>query len=114
MGGEKWQQKRQSSRFPSPTSVNLAWCVAEDENQTCLIDMEFRAPGVMFMLGYKPEWDGVTEVLAGESDISLVIRQASCRRKCESSSLQRACLTLYEGSSLHARYLPQDYQERPR
>ena len=61
------------------TSVNLAWCLAEDGHATCLVDLDFRAPGVLVTLGCKTESDGVTEVLAGKSAISRVIRQVGAR-----------------------------------
>jgi capsular exopolysaccharide synthesis family protein len=57
------------------TSVNLAWCLAEGGRTTCLVDLDFRAPGVSFALGYQPEWDGVAEVLAEECSFSQAIRQ---------------------------------------
>jgi capsular exopolysaccharide synthesis family protein len=57
------------------TSVNLAWCLAESGRPTCLVDLDFRAPGVSLALGYQPGWNGGTEVLAGECSISEAIRQ---------------------------------------
>jgi capsular exopolysaccharide synthesis family protein len=66
---------------PSPgegktlTSVNLAWCLAEAGHRTCLVDLDFRAPGVAPTLGYSFDEDGVEDVLAGKRTISQSIRQ---------------------------------------
>src|SRR5215472_12502365 len=43
---------------PSPgdgktlTSINLAWSFAEAGNSTCLVDLDFRAPGISRLLHY--------------------------------------------------------------
>jgi Mrp family chromosome partitioning ATPase len=34
------------------TSVNLAWCLADAGHHTCLVDLDFRAPGISPALGY--------------------------------------------------------------
>jgi capsular exopolysaccharide synthesis family protein len=68
---------------PSPgdgktlTSTNLAWCLADTGRKTCLVDLDFRAPGLGRSLGYEiPEGDsGITEVLAGTSTLSHAIRR---------------------------------------
>ena len=59
----------------SVTSVNLAWCLAEGGRSTCLVDLDFRAPGVMATLGCRPGREGLTEVLAKKSTASQVMRQ---------------------------------------
>jgi capsular exopolysaccharide synthesis family protein len=66
---------------PSPgegktlTSVNLGWCLAEGGHRTCLVDLDFRAPGVSPTLGYDFEEDGVEDVLNGKITASEAIRQ---------------------------------------
>jgi capsular exopolysaccharide synthesis family protein len=70
---------------PSPgegktlTSVNLAWCLAETGQRTCLVDLDFRAPGIGPTLGFAFEEDGVEEVLAGKRTVSQSIRQLGDR-----------------------------------
>jgi capsular exopolysaccharide synthesis family protein len=64
------------------TSVNLAWCLAEGGRRTCLVDLDFRAPGVSSTLGFEPQWDGVTEVLAGECDVFDATRQIEGSSLC--------------------------------
>jgi capsular exopolysaccharide synthesis family protein len=61
------------------TSTNLAWCIADSGKHTCLVDLDFRAPGMGRALNYKiPEDDdGVAEVLMGTSSISKAIRRVS-------------------------------------
>jgi capsular exopolysaccharide synthesis family protein len=68
---------------PSPgdgktlTSTNLAWCIADAGRRTCLVDLDFRAPGFGRSLGYEipADDDGVAEVLTGTSTVSRAIRQ---------------------------------------
>jgi capsular exopolysaccharide synthesis family protein len=66
---------------PSPgdgktlTSVNLAWCLAEGGQDTCLVDLDFRAPGVAPTLGYSFDEDGIDDVLSGRRTVSQAIRQ---------------------------------------
>jgi capsular exopolysaccharide synthesis family protein len=80
---------------PSPgegktlTSVNLAFCLAEGGHETCLVDLDFRAPGVSSALGYQFEEDGIEDVLNGERTIVEAARQLGERplhvlgvRKC--------------------------------
>jgi capsular exopolysaccharide synthesis family protein len=61
------------------TSVNLAWCLAEGGHHTCLVDLDFRAPGVGFTLGTTFDEDGVEEVLTGKRSISQAVRQVGSR-----------------------------------
>src|SRR5258708_2057084 len=56
------------------TSLNLAWCLAEAGHQTCLVDLDFRAPGVSQALGYPIEEDGIEDVLSGKRTINQSIR----------------------------------------
>jgi capsular exopolysaccharide synthesis family protein len=70
---------------PSPgegktlTSVNLAWCLAEAGHRTCLVDLDFRAPGVSQALNYVFEEDGVEDILTGRRTINQSIRQLGDR-----------------------------------
>jgi Mrp family chromosome partitioning ATPase len=61
------------------TSLNLAYCLAEGGHRTCLVDLDFRSPGVCFSMGHEPEMDDVVEVLAEQSTISRAIRQIGDR-----------------------------------
>jgi capsular exopolysaccharide synthesis family protein len=66
---------------PSPgegktlTAVNLAWSLAEAGHKTCLVDLDFRAPGVSQALGVKITEDGVEDVLTGKRTIQQALRQ---------------------------------------
>jgi capsular exopolysaccharide synthesis family protein len=70
---------------PSPgegktlTSVNLAWCLAEAGHETCLVDLDFRAPGISPALNYVFEEDGVEDVITGRRTIGQSIRQLGNR-----------------------------------
>jgi capsular exopolysaccharide synthesis family protein len=70
---------------PSPgegktlTSVNLAWSLAEAGQRTCLVDLDFRAPGVSVALNYGFEEDGVEDVITGKRTISQAMRQLGDR-----------------------------------
>jgi capsular exopolysaccharide synthesis family protein len=61
------------------TSINLAWCMAEAGHHTCLVDLDFRAPGVTLTLGYATEEDGLEEVLTGKRTVHQSIRQVGDR-----------------------------------
>jgi Mrp family chromosome partitioning ATPase len=50
------------------TSMNLAWCLAQAGHNTCLVDLDFRAPGLAAALGITPE-HGVESVLSGRSTL---------------------------------------------
>jgi capsular exopolysaccharide synthesis family protein len=66
---------------PSPgegktlTSVNLSFCLAQGGHKTCLVDLDFRAPGVSLALGCEFEEDGIEDVLNGDRTIPECIRQ---------------------------------------
>jgi capsular exopolysaccharide synthesis family protein len=57
------------------TSVNLAWSLAEVGQSTCLVDLDFRAPGVSRALNHTFEDGGVEEVLEGQAKVQDLIRQ---------------------------------------
>lgn len=57
------------------TSVNTSWSLAKSGENTCLVDLDFRAPGVASALGHPPEVPGVETVLTGKSTIRESIRQ---------------------------------------
>jgi capsular exopolysaccharide synthesis family protein len=57
------------------TSVNLAWAFAESDHSTCIVDLDFRAPGVSRALNYKFADGGVKEVLEGDAEIHDVVRR---------------------------------------
>jgi capsular exopolysaccharide synthesis family protein len=61
------------------TSVNLAWCLADGGHHTCLVDLDFRAPGISPTLGYAFEEDGVEDILTGIRTISQSARQIKGR-----------------------------------
>jgi Mrp family chromosome partitioning ATPase len=61
------------------TSLNLAYCLAEGGHRTCLVDLDFRSPGVCLSMEYEAEMDDVVEVLAENSTISRAIRQIGDR-----------------------------------
>ena len=70
---------------PSPgegktlTSANLAWCLAEAGHQTCLVDLDFRAPGLSATLGLSVDEDGVEDVLRGERTVHHALRHVGDR-----------------------------------
>ena len=57
------------------TSVNLAWCLADASHHTCMVDLDFRAPGISPTLGYVFEEDGVEDILTGHRTISQSVRK---------------------------------------
>jgi capsular exopolysaccharide synthesis family protein len=61
------------------TSINLAWCLADGGHETCLVDLDFRAPSLADSLGYEVSADGLVEVLAGTANISDVMRKVEGR-----------------------------------
>lgn len=66
---------------PSPaegktlTSINLAWSFAEVGDSTCLVDLDFRSPGISRTLRFSFEAGGVQEVLQGKAEIDELIHQ---------------------------------------
>lgn len=61
------------------TSVNLAWCLADGGDQVCLVDLDFRAPGVSSAIDSKFEEDGIEDVLNGRRTVAEAIRQIENR-----------------------------------
>ena len=57
------------------TSINLAHCLAEAGHPTCLVDLDFRSPGISPQLGHEPEGFDVVDVLQGRASISQAVRQ---------------------------------------
>ena len=57
------------------TSINLAWCFANGGQQTCLVDLDLRAPGVADTLQYSVESGGIEDVLAGKSAVHESLRR---------------------------------------
>jgi len=61
------------------TSINLAWCMAEAGHRTCLVDLDFRAPGITPTLGCATEEEGLEEVLTGRRTVHQSVRQIGDR-----------------------------------
>lgn len=61
------------------TSINLAWSLAEGNFRTCLVDLDFRAPGTARTLEYTPEHGGVEDVLTGKRTIAQTLCQIGDR-----------------------------------
>lgn len=57
------------------TSVNLSWALADSGERTCLVDLDFRAPGVSQALGCSTGGDGIEDVLTGRRNL----HQAMCQ-----------------------------------
>jgi len=57
------------------TSVNLGWALAEAGHRTCLVDLDFRAPGVSRTLQCTFDEGGVQEVLEEKADIMELVCQ---------------------------------------
>jgi capsular exopolysaccharide synthesis family protein len=57
------------------TSVNTSWSLAKNGDNTCLIDLDFRAPGIAAALGHATEGAGVESVLTGKCTVRESIRQ---------------------------------------
>lgn len=61
------------------TSINLAWCLADGGLPTCLVDLDFRSPGVAPVLAWKPGEDAVEEVLSGRRKLAQALRPVGDR-----------------------------------
>ena len=57
------------------TSINLGLSLAEAGQSTCLVDLDFRAPGMSRALQYGFDGGGVEEVLEGKATIDDLMRQ---------------------------------------
>lgn len=56
-------------------STNLAWSLADAGHRTCLVDLDFRAPGVFHTLGAPACTDGVEDLLDGRRTLKQVVHQ---------------------------------------
>jgi capsular exopolysaccharide synthesis family protein len=61
------------------TSINLSWSLAAGGFRTCLVDLDFRAPGVAKMLDLSTSEGGVGEVLTGARSLSQSLWQIGDR-----------------------------------
>jgi len=57
------------------TSINLAFSLAEIAHPTCVVDLDFRAPGVLTTIGYHSEHPDMMDVLDGKSELPEAICQ---------------------------------------
>jgi capsular exopolysaccharide synthesis family protein len=57
------------------TSINLAWSFAQGGFRTCLVDLDFRAPGVTRTLELPVETGGAEEVLTGKKNLAETLFQ---------------------------------------
>ncbi|WP_348266539.1 CpsD/CapB family tyrosine-protein kinase [Edaphobacter paludis] len=62
------------------TSVNLSWALADAGQRTCLVDLDFRAPGVSQALGCPIDGDGVEDVLNGRRKLHEAVYQIADTR----------------------------------
>jgi capsular exopolysaccharide synthesis family protein len=61
------------------TSINLSWSLAEGGFRTCLVDLDFRAPGVARTLHLPTSDGGAGEVLTGKRNLSQTMWQVGDR-----------------------------------
>jgi Mrp family chromosome partitioning ATPase len=61
------------------TSINLGWSLAQGGFRTCLVDLDFRAPGVTRMLELSTEDGGAAEVLTGKKSLAQTLFQIGDR-----------------------------------
>lgn len=61
------------------TAINLAYCLAEAGHPTCIVDLDFRSPGVLPQLGHELHGDDLVDVLNGTTTISDAMRQIGKR-----------------------------------
>jgi Mrp family chromosome partitioning ATPase len=61
------------------TSINLAFSLAEQGHFTCLVDLDFRAPGVFPTLRHRSEAPDVIDILQEQSTIPEAIRRLGSR-----------------------------------
>lgn len=62
------------------TSVNLSWALADAGHRTCLVDLDFRAPGVSQALGCSTVEHGVEDVLNGRRKLHQAVCQIADSR----------------------------------
>jgi protein-tyrosine kinase len=61
------------------TSINLAWSLAQGGFRTCLVDLDFRAPGVTRTLELSTDDGGAEEVLTGKKSLVQTLFQIGDR-----------------------------------
>jgi Mrp family chromosome partitioning ATPase len=61
------------------TSINLAFSLAEGGQSTCLVDLDFRAPGVFAALQHRSDAPDMLDVLRGRATTSEAMRQVGNR-----------------------------------
>jgi capsular exopolysaccharide synthesis family protein len=61
------------------TSINLAWSLAQGGFRTCLVDLDFRAPGVTRTLDLCTDDGGTEEVLTGKKTLAQTLFQIGDR-----------------------------------
>jgi capsular exopolysaccharide synthesis family protein len=61
------------------TSINLAWSLAQGGFSTCLVDLDFRAPGVTRTLELSTDDGGTEEVLTGKKSLAQTLFQIGDR-----------------------------------
>jgi capsular exopolysaccharide synthesis family protein len=61
------------------TSINLAWSLAQGGFRTCLVDLDFRAPGVTRTLDLCADDGGAEEVLTGKKTLAQTLFQIGDR-----------------------------------
>lgn len=61
------------------TSINLAWSLAQGGFPTCLVDLDFRAPGVTRTLELSTDDGGAEEVLTGKKSLAQTLFQIGDR-----------------------------------
>jgi capsular exopolysaccharide synthesis family protein len=57
------------------TSINLAWSLAQGGFRTCLVDLDFRAPGITRTLDLSTDDGGAEEVLTGKKTLAQTLFQ---------------------------------------
>jgi capsular exopolysaccharide synthesis family protein len=78
-GGEVLVTSPNAGDGKTLTAANLAWSLADSGKWTCLVDLDFRAPGMGRSLNREisADEDGVAEVLQGSAVLSNAIRRVS-------------------------------------
>jgi capsular exopolysaccharide synthesis family protein len=61
------------------TSINLAWSLAQGGFRTCLVDLDFRAPGLTRTLELSTDDGGAEEVLTGKKSLAQTLFQIGDR-----------------------------------
>jgi capsular exopolysaccharide synthesis family protein len=61
------------------TCINLAWSLAQGGFRTCLVDLDFRAPGLTRTLDLSTDDGGIEEVLTGKKSLAQTLFQIGDR-----------------------------------